>query len=327
MINYSRILSKTIFVAATILAGLSAVCFAQTDYPSRTIRIIVPLPPGPVADILPRIVAERLAARWGQPVIVENRPGASQNLGAEAAAKAEPDGYTLLATPPGPLVVSQHFFPKLGFDPTTFVPVTVMVKVPAVVVVNPKVPASNLKELNAYAKANPNKVTYGSPGVGSTPQLAMEKIMIAAGIRFIHVPYKGLAPAMNDLLAGHIDVMIDNLGNVMQHIKDGRLKLIAATTEERIPDLPDVATVSETLPGVTHADWFAVVAPPKTPPQIAAKLAEAITDILKASDVAKRINEFYLTPVGSSPAEMADLIKQESERWRQLIAATGLKGE
>ena len=325
--SQSRILSKAVFVATIFLAGLSAVCFAQNDYPSRTIKIIVPLPPGPVADVLPRIIAQKLAARWGQPVIVENRPGASLNLGAEAAARAEPDGYTLLATPPAPLVVSQHLFSQLGFDPTMFVPITLMVKVPAVVIVNPKVPASNLNELIAYAKANPSKMTFGSPGIGSTQQLAMEQIMTSAGIRFVHVPYKGLAPAMIDLLAGHIDVMIDNLGHVMQHIKDGRLRLIAATTEFRIADLPDTPTVSETLPGITHADWFAIVAPPKTPPQIATKLAEAISEILKAPDVAKRISELYLTPAGTSPAETADLIKKESERWRQLIAETGLKAE
>ena len=184
---------------------------------------------------------------------------------------------------------------------------------------------STVQELIAYSKANPNTVTYGSPGAGSTPQLAMEKLTAAAGIRLVHVPYQGLAPAMNDLLAGHIDVMIDNLGNVMQHIKDGRLKLIAATTEARIPELPDVPTVSETLPGVTHSDWFAVVAPPKTPSEIATKLSEAIAEVLKSPDVAKRLDEFYLTPIGSSPAETAALIKQESERWRQVIAAAGIK--
>lgn len=322
---HSKRLSRVVLVAAALAAAMTTATSAQNGYPNRTIKIVVPLPPGPVADVLPRIIGEKLATKWGQPVVIENRPGAVQNLGAEAVAKAEPDGYTLLATPPGPLVVSQHFFPKLGFDPTAFVPVTVMVKVPAVIVVNPKVPVSTVQELIAYSKANPNTVTYGSPGAGSTPQLAMEKLTAAAGIRLVHVPYQGLAPAMNDLLAGHIDVMIDNLGNVMQHIKDGRLKLIAATTEARIPELPDVPTVSETLPGVTHSDWFAVVAPPKTPSEIATKLSEAIAEVLKSPDVAKRLDEFYLTPIGSSPAETAALIKQESERWRQVIAAAGIK--
>jgi tripartite-type tricarboxylate transporter receptor subunit TctC len=323
--KHSKTPLKVILVAAALIAANSTDVFAQGGYPSRTIKIIVPLPPGPVADVLPRVVAQKLAAKWGQAVIIENRPGASLNIGAEVVAKAEPDGYTLLATPPGPLVVNQHFFPNLGFDPTAFVPVTVMVKVPAVVVVNPGVPVSSLRELIAFAKANPGKLSYGSPGLGNTPQLAMEKLMSAAGIRFLHVPYQGLGPAMNDLLAGHIDVMIDNLGNVMQHVTGGRLKLIAATTETRIPELPDVPTVSETLPGVSFADWFAVVAPPKTPPEIVAKLSQAIVETIRAPDIAKRLDDLYLTPVGSSPAETAALIKKESELWRQTIAATGIK--
>jgi tripartite-type tricarboxylate transporter receptor subunit TctC len=323
--NHNKAPSRAIFLAAAVLAAISTDALAQSGYPSRTIKIVVPLPPGPVADVVPRLVAQKLAAKWGQAVIIENRPGASLNIGAEAVARAEPDGYTLLATPPGPLVVSQHFFPNLGFDPTAFVPVTVMVKVPAVVVVNPSVPVSNLQELIAFAKANPNKLSYGSPGLGNTPQLAMENLMNAAGIRLLHVPYPGLGPAMNDLLAGHIDVMIDNLGNVMQHVTSGRLKLIAATTEARITELPDLPTVSETLPGVSFADWFAVVVPPKTPPEIAAKLSQAIAEIIRAPDIAKRLGDLYLRPVGSSLAETAALIRHDSEQWRQTIAATGMK--
>jgi len=201
-----------------------------------------------------------------------------------------------------------------------------MVKVPAVIVVNSKVPASNFHELIAFAKANPNKLSYGSPGIGNTPQLAMENLMSAAGIRLLHVPYQGLGPALNDLLAGNIDVMIDNLGNVMQHIKSGKLIVLAATTEVRIPQLPDLPTVSETLPGVSFADWFAVVAPPKTPTEITTKLSQAIVEIIKLPDVAERLSELYLTPIGSSPAETAALIKQESEQWRRIIAVTGTRG-
>jgi tripartite-type tricarboxylate transporter receptor subunit TctC len=322
---HSKTPSCVILAAAALLAATGADAFAQAGFPNRTIRIVVPLPPGPVADVVPRVVAQKLGAKWGQAVIIENRPGASLNIGAEAVARAEPDGYTLLATPPGPLVVSQHFFPNLGFDPTAFVPVTVMVKVPAVVVANPRIPVSSFQELIAFAKANPNKLSYGSPGLGNTPQLAMEKLMHAAGIRLLHVPYQGLGPAMNDLLAGHIDVMIDNLGNVMQHVTSGRLKLLAATTQSRIPAIPDVPTVSETLPGISFADWFAVVAPAKTSPEIAGKLSQAIVEIIRSPDVAKRLDDLYLTPVGSSPTETAALIKQESELWRQTIVATGIK--
>ncbi|MDX6385328.1 MAG: hypothetical protein QOK48_2901 [Blastocatellia bacterium] len=324
--NYHTIRLKTICVAA-LLSAVSSVAFAQSDYPRRPIKIVVPLPPGPVADLVPRLIGERLATRWGQPVIIENRPGAALNIGAEAVARAEPDGYTLLATPPGPLVVSQHFFPKLAFDPTIFVPISILVKVPAVLVANPKVPVSTLAQLVAYAKSNPNKLSYGSPGIGNTPQLAMEKLMATAGIRFLHVPYQGLAPALRDLLAGHIDVMIDNLGNVVEYIKDDRLRLVAATTETRLPQFPNVPTIAETFPGVTHMDWFAVVAPAKTPPEIAAKLSQAMAEILKLPDIAKRMSDLNVTPVGSSPAEAAALIKQESDHWQHVIAAAGLKAE
>ena len=229
---------RHIATAATLLApiclavslfGPNPAALAQAGYPTRTIKIIVPLPAGPVADVVPRLIAEKLSAQWSQPVIVENRPGAALNLGADAAARAEPDGYTLLATPPGPLVVSQHYYRSLPFDPAAFVPISIMVKVPAVLVVNPKLPVANLPQLIAYAKENPDKLTYGSPGVGNTPQLAMVKLMATAGIRLTHVPYQGLAPASRDLVAGHIDVMIDNLGNVAEQIKAGRLKPVSYT--------------------------------------------------------------------------------------------------
>ncbi len=299
----------------------------QTNYPSRTIRVIVPLPPGPVADLVPRIIGDKLSSKWGQAVVIENRPGAGSNIGADAVARAEGDGYTLLATPPAPLVIAQHFYPNLPFDPTKFIPVSVVVKLPAVLVVNPKVPASSFPELVAYAKANPDKLSYGSPGLGQTPQLAMVKLMAAAGIQFQHVPYQGMAPASRDLLAGHIDIMIDNLGNVMDYIKGGQLKLIATTSDARLPQFPDVPTVAETLAGVTHTDWLAVVAPQKTPPAIAMKLSQSIAEILKLPDVAPRLEILQLTAVGSTPAEAAKMIAQESERWRQVIVAAGLKAQ
>jgi len=313
------------FAVVALLALAPTAALAQADYPNRTIKIVVPAPPGPILDVLPRIVADKLASRWSQPVIIENRPGFAQNLGAEVVSRADPDGYTLLFTPPGPIVISQYLYSKLGFDPVALVPITVMVTVPAVIVVNPQVPVSTLQELIDYAKANPNKITYGSPGAGSTPQLAMEKLQIAAGIRLIHVPYQGIAPAASDLLAGHIDMMIDNLGNVLPRIKGGALKLLAVTTEERLPEVPNVPTVSELLPGYAHRDWFAFMAPPKTPPTIVAKLAQAIGETLKLPDVAKRLEDFVVTPVGNSPADAALLIDRERERWRQVIAESGIK--
>jgi tripartite-type tricarboxylate transporter receptor subunit TctC len=305
-------------VAATRLA-------AAEDYPNRTIKIVVPVPPGPLLDVVPRIIAEKLASKWGVSVIIENRPGAAQNLGAEVVAKSEPDGYTLLASPPGPLVVSQHLRSKLGFDPGAFVPVSVMVKLPTVLVVNPKGPASNLQDFLAYARANPGKLTFGSPGTGSTPHLATERLMKAAGVRLVHVPYQGMAPAMNDLIGGHIDMMIDLYGNTSPNIKEGKLKLIAVTTQTRLPEEPDVPTISEAVPGFFHGEWFAIVAPPKTPADIASKLSAAIAETLKLPDVAKRMADFAAVPIGATPDDSAAFMKAESARWRELIDATGLK--
>jgi tripartite-type tricarboxylate transporter receptor subunit TctC len=298
---------------------------AAQDYPSRTIKIVVPVPPGPLLDVVPRIIAEKLSSKWGVAVIIENRPGAAQNLGAEVVAKSDPDGYTLLASPPGPLVVSQHLRSKLNFDPSAFVPVSVMVKLPTALVVNPKVPASNLQDFLAYARANPGKLTFGSPGAGSTPHLATEQLMKAASIRFVHVPYQGMAPAMNDLIGGHIDMMIDLYGNASPNIKEGKLRLLAVTTQTRLPQEPDVPTIAEGVPGFVHGEWFAMVAPPKTPADIASKLSAAVAETLSLPDVAKRMADFAAVPVGATPDETAAFIKVESDRWHRLIDTTGLK--
>jgi tripartite-type tricarboxylate transporter receptor subunit TctC len=312
---------------AAFAVGLPGAAVAQTDFPRRAVKFVVPVPPGNMLDSMPRIIGEKLSLRWSQPVIVENRPGAASNLGAEAVWKSEPDGYTLLVTPPGPLAVSQHVYPKLGFDPTTFVPVSTLIRFPFILVVNAKAPVSTLAELIARAKANPGTVTFGSPGVSSTPHLAMERFAAAAGIRFVHVPYPGLAPAMRDLLAGHIEAIFDTPGNTLPHIASGGVKALAVTGAQRIPELPNAPAIADTLPGIVHTDWFAVVAPPKTPSDVAARLSQAIADAMKLPDVAKRIADFNVTMVGNSPAETAALIKQEAEQYRALIAAAGVKVE
>jgi tripartite-type tricarboxylate transporter receptor subunit TctC len=312
-------------IAALILTPPAAL--AQGDYPNRPIRIVVPLPPGANGDLMPRILAEKLSAKWGQPVIIENRPGAAQNLGAEVVARAEPDGYTLLATPQGPLVISQSFYPKLGFEPAAFVPVTVMAKLPYILVVNPKVPVNTLAEFIAYAKANPGKLNYASPGLGSGPHLTGEMLKLATGIQMTHVPYSGLAPAITDLLAGHVDTMFDNLGNSLPLVKEGRLKGLAVSSDTRIPELPDVPAIAETYPEVQSTSWFAIVAPPKTPPALAQKLSQAFVEILRMPDVDRRYREMTLTPVGGAPEEVAAFFKTETERWRNVIVKGGLKAQ
>jgi tripartite-type tricarboxylate transporter receptor subunit TctC len=315
-----------LYTATSLFLGMSA-AMAQSEYPNRTVKIVVPNPPGTSLDVIPRIIADKQAKTWNQPIIIENRPGAAQNIGAEAVAKAEPDGYTLLVSPPGPLAVSQWFFPKLAFNPSEFVPVTVMVTLPAVLVVNPKLPVTNVQELIAYAKANPNKITYGSPGTGSTPQLAMEDLARAGGVHFTHVPYQGMGPAERDLMAGNIDAMIDIAGNALPFIRDGKMKIIAISTDKRLPELPDVPTIAEQFPSFTHAEWFAIVAPPQTPEAVAAKISRSIAETLRAPEVANRLQELVVTPVGSTPAETAAFIQRERERLRQAITLAGLKAQ
>ena len=307
------------------LAAMPCRAIAQSDYPNRTIKIVVPIPPGPLLDAVPRMIADKLSPRWGQPVIVENRPGGGQNLATEAVAKAAPDGYTLLVAPPAPLTVNQYVFPKLSFDPAQLTPVSTLIKFQLVVVVNPKLPVSTLAELIAYAKANPGKLTYGSPGLASTPQLATEIFLRRAGISMVHAPYQGLGPAIKDLIGGHIDLVFDAVGNSLPHIAEGTLKPLAVTGEQRAPALPQVPTLAETIPGLIHTEWFAMVAPPGTPAPIADKLSQAVAEILKMPDVAGRLAKFQAMPVGSSASETADLLERERARWKDVVTVAGIR--
>ena len=324
----SRLIDRRSVLAATaLIAAAPTTAFAQADYPNHAVKFVVPVPPGNMLDSMPRIIGDKLSPRWNQPVIVENRPGAASNLGSEAVFKSPPDGYTLLVTPPGPLSVSQHVYTRLAFDPTQFVPVSVLVRFPFLLLANPRTPDSNLQELIARVKANPDKVTFATAGVSSTPHLTMEKFSRAAGIRFVHVPYPGLTPALNDLLGGHVEVMFDTPGNTMGHIRDGKVKLLAVTGAKRLAEFPAIPALADINPDVVHEDWFAVVAPPRTPTQIADKLSQAIAETLKLPDVAKRINEAGFAAVGATPAETATLIKSESEKFRRVIAEAGIKIE
>jgi tripartite-type tricarboxylate transporter receptor subunit TctC len=312
-------------VVAVLLAGVLSIAVAQGDYPNHTIKIVVPIPPGGTADVLPRLVAEKLSARWSQPVIVENRPGAALNLGAEAVAKAEPDGYTLLATPPGPLVTNRFLSPHLGFDPSAFVPVTVLAKGPFLLIVRPNLPVSSLQEFIAYAKANPDKLNFASSGTGSPPHLAMEMLKAKAGIRLVHVPYRGLTPALTDVAAGHVDMLFHDPSSTLPQIRSGHVKALAVSGASRIRELPDVPAIAETIGGFDVTTWYAVVAPPKTPSNVATKLSQAIAEIVRLPDVAKQLSDFSIAPGGSTPAETAAFLKAETELWRAVVVAAGIK--
>jgi tripartite-type tricarboxylate transporter receptor subunit TctC len=296
------------------------------EWPQRTVRIVVPFPAGGSADLVPRIAAEKLSQQWGQPVIVENRPGAAGNIGADAVFKADPDGYMLLAAPPPPLVINRLLYPSLSYDSTQFVPITVIAAIPNVLLVHPKVGAGSVAELIAIAKSNPGKLNYASQGSGSTSHLTAELFKSMAGaLDITHVPYRGTAPALADLLAGQVDMMCDNLGVSLPHVKSGRLRALAVASRMRSPSLPEVPTLAETLPGFEAVAWFGIVAPPKTPPAIAEKVSAGVREALKNPDVLKRLNELSADPMGLTPAETAAFMKQETERWARVIRSARVK--
>ena len=322
-----RRLARGCIGAGLALAAMLAVlpqADAQ-DYPSRPVKIIVPFPAGGTADVMPRVIGEWLSRKWGQPVVVENRTGAAGNIGAEAVAKAEPDGYTLLSAPPPPLVINQNLYPKLGFDPSEFVPIVIMGRVPNALVVNPKLPLNSVAEVIAYAKANPGKLTSATQGNGTTSHLTSELFQMIADVKFQHVPYRGSAPALTDLVAGSVDLMFDNLGVSLPLVKGGQLKLLGVATPKRMASLPDVPTIAETLPGFESAAWFAIVAPPKTPQAVVDKINADVNEALRQSDIVQRLTQLSAEPIGGTPQATAAYMREEIERWHKVIKAANVK--
>jgi tripartite-type tricarboxylate transporter receptor subunit TctC len=323
LMSRSRI-GVTVLLAAALLAPLAA---RAQEFPSRPVKIIVPFPAGGTADVMPRIVGDWLSKKWGQPVVVENKPGAAGNIGADMVAKAEPDGYTLLSAPPPPLVINHNLYPKLGFDPREFVPIMIMGRVPNALVVNPKVPANTVAELIAFAKANPGKLTSATQGNGTTSHLTSEMFQMMAQVKVQHVPYRGSAPALQDLVGGNVDLMFDNLGVSLALVRSGQLRLLAVATPKRLPSLADVPTMAETLPGFESAAWFAVVAPPKTPPAIIDKVNADMNEALRHPEIAQRLSQLSAEPIGGTPQATAAYMREEVERWHNVIKAAGVKLE
>ena len=308
------------FLGPLAMLGRGAdLAFAAEEFPSRTVRFIVPTPPGTLLDLLPRMIGDKLSQRWGQSVVVENHTGAEQILGADYVSRADPDGYTLLFTPPGPIVLEQWLGTKLAFDPAAFVPVTVLAFVPNVLVVNGGAPFKTFEEWLAYAKANPGKLNYGSPG--GAAQLAQAELLRRLGIELVHIPYQGMAPAINDLVAGHIQMMSAAVGTILPHIKSGEVRPIALTGTESLPQLPNVPLVSQFVADYKDTVWFAVVAPPHTPDPIATTLWQGIADALNSPDIASRLQDSVLIKVANKPAEAAAFIQSERERWRAIVQA------
>ena len=269
------------FVWLAALSGFAIPAKAQ-NYPDRPVKIIVPFPAGGTADAVPRLVADWLSRKWGQPVVIENRAGAAGNIGAEAVYRSDPDGYTLLSAPPPPLVINQSLYPKLGFDPTKFEPIIVMAQVPNALLVNPNnIKASSLGELIDYLRKNPGKVTSATQGNGTTSHLTSELFSLMAKVKLNHVPYRGSAPALQGLLAGDVDLMFDNLGVSLPLVEAGKLKLLAVASPARLPALPNVPAVAEVLPGFEAVAWYGIVAPPNTPKTIVAKVNADVNEALR----------------------------------------------
>ena len=307
-------------VIALALA-IAPLAHAQDSWPSKPVRIIVPFAAGGVADALPRIVGEKVAQKWGQPVVVENKVGASGNIGMAEGARAAPDGYTLVLAPAGNLTVNPTLFPNLPFDThRDFVPVTLLAQSPNVLVVHPSVPAKTFAELIAYAKAHPRRLNFASPGDGSGAHLAGELLKIESGIDAVHVPYKGIAPAVNDLLGGNVQMMFAGISTVLQHIRAGKLVPLAIASPKRNPQLPDVPTVAESgLPGFDVTSWYGIVVRAGTPPAVVDKIQRDMAEALASDDVKAKLAGHGLEGVGNTPTAFDALVKAESRKWNDIV--------
>jgi tripartite-type tricarboxylate transporter receptor subunit TctC len=313
-------------VAGIALVALCAPEASAQAYPNRAVRLIAPFPAGGLVDVLARLVGDEMSKALGQPVIVENRAGAGGNTGADAVAKAEADGYTLLMSSAGILTANQFLYAKMPFDPeTAFTPISIVADMSMLVVVNPKVEANTLAEFVTLAKSRPDKINFGSPGVGTTGHLGLALFMHAAGIKLTHVPYRGAAPAVNDLLAGQIDGVVDNPPTVLPHIKAGKLRPLAVAAKQRLALLPDVPTAAEVgVKNFEASSWFGIMAPAGTPPDIVARLHREIVAALKKPVIADRIASSGARAVGNSPAEFDAQVRAERKMWGEIIKAANI---
>lgn len=304
---------------AFLLALVCSGAFAQ-GYPSKSVRIIVPFAPGGATDIVTRIVAQKLTEVWGQSVIVENRSGAGGNIGGEAAANSPPDGYTLFMTSGSIVTANQHIYKKMPFDPAKdLIPITNVASGPQVIVVNPKFPAKTLKQFIDAARAQPGVLNFGHAGIGTQTHLAAENFLHAANLNITSVPYKGEGPAMNDLVANQINMATVNIPGAIGFITQGKLRALAVTGKERSPQMPDIPTVAETLPGFENIGWFGLMAPAGTPKEVLDKVYRDTAKILDTTEMRGRFYVLGMVPVGNTPAQFAEAIREETGRWAKVV--------
>ena len=320
-------------IATGLVCGMSllacaSVAQAQTSFPNRPITMVVPLPAGGTADLLCRFAAEKASSLLGQQVVIENRAGgAGGRVGTESVLRSPPDGYTILCAPQLTYSITHLVFTKAAFDTRAMEPISVLATYPLIVLARVGLPANNMSELLAYAQANPGKVNYGHQGKGNTGHLLGELLMLKGNIRMTEIPYRGSAPAINDLLAGNIDIVPDYLLANKQNIDAGKLKILATGGRERLKDYPNVATLAETLPGVYADTWMGVAAPPGTPKEIVKKISDAIGQAFQSPDLRARILALEAEPLGSTPEQMRDIIKASTEQWGPVVQAAKIAVE
>ena len=315
-------------VCMIVIGSLKATAgLAQTTvaYPTKAVRIVVPVSPGGGTDIVTRLVATKLAAKWNQPVLVENRAGANSNIGAAAVANADPDGYTLLSSAPGPLALNGSLFKNLSYDQAKWSPVTVLTRQPMLFAVRNDLPANSLQEVIALAKRSPGKITFGQLGGGGISHLTTMLFASMTGVKLLAVPYQGSAPVLTALMSNQIDFVFDNVASYIGPIRSGKIRLIAAGATERLSLFPEVPSFSEAgLPKLSPYAWFAVVAPPNTPTAITQKISSAMAAELNQPDVKKRLDDLVAYPVGSTPAETGVFLAEERSRWASVIRAANI---
>lgn len=327
--NRSPRISRRAVMVSSIAAGVAALlpvsAPAQAETSTQPLRMVVPFPAGGTADVLPRILAEKMRDSYPAGIVIENRTGAGGNIGGELVARAKPDGYTVLASPPGPVAINHHLYKTMSFDPTKWVPVTVVATVPNVLAVSNKLPVKDLTEFVAYLKANPDKVSYASQGNGSTSHLTANLFMQITGTTMVHVPYRGTAPALNDLVGGQVDVFFDNIASSAQFHASNRVKVLAVADTRRSQALPEVPTFAELeLPEMQAVTFFSVVAPPGSPAAAVKKLQAHIAAAMALPDVREKFSAQGAEPGGQSPEETAAFIKAESAKWANVIKAANV---
>ncbi|MFL6565447.1 MAG: Bug family tripartite tricarboxylate transporter substrate binding protein [Burkholderiales bacterium] len=302
---------------------------AQT-WPQKPVRVIVPFAPGGASDLMPRLVGEKLAAIWAQPVVIDNRPGAAGNIGMEAGAKSPPDGYTLLAAPNGNLVVNPHMYSRLAYDVfKDLAPVTRIAAVQNVLVVNPEVPASSMKEFIALARAKPGALNFGSPGNGSQAHVGVELLKMQLGLDLVHLPYQGVGPAMKDLLGGRLQLMLAQVPAALPQIKAGKLRALGVARGAPHASLPEVPTIAAAagLPGYEAVSWYALMAPAGTPKDVVEKIHSDVAKVLQFPEVRERLAGMGAEPSGEAPAELAKRIKVEYDRWGEVVRKANIKAD